>query len=898
MITNSAYFEISILSSVVVAMVVLAMQSPADPPSGDLGLTLRILEIFVTIYLSAEMALEYFSAMTRRRELRWLRSPWTWIEVLVLVVSWGYLLAPESRLIDVCRVLRVLRPIRSLRLFHSVGTIGRCFAENMRSFIDVSILMGFLLFLSSLVGVHMFNGAIQSVCLDSSLTKANITGVGSVSWQGRNITVAPYCPPTLRCAVESSPQPLCTTYASIDANGDFRPVGEDETGFRGFDALAPALLTMFIHMTADEGMNSLPDVLADTTTLPTWAVWTYFALTAVVLSWVCMNLVLAVTLGAFNAANTILLAEHFNAGIAAIRDEMDEYIAGPETDPLIYEHLDHKQRKEIHSIAEDRGLAHYSKFNNKKGIRVLIIEKGPGANKGPEGLPASSLARDASEFVGAVEGLLIEGLNDFAEEQRQEKIEAAKINWDGQAGGKCREAAKLFVTSHMWNETVTTFILLYVILLVVRADGLSFRALNNILIGENVLLGFFFLEIVLRLLGLGIRLFFKSQQNMLDMLILMLTIVGVIATGRTTLQPQLQYDTTYIFFRLLRVSQVLRILYKVESIYKVMRQVMKSWKALLGCIFFMAFSITMAAIVAMHLLGGGLGRIDPDAPRDGDSRELLQELGYPRRNFETFSTAVLACIQVMLSDNWTEVMLWYMENGRVGAWAAAFFPLLYIWVYGVLFNTFVAVLLLNFSTEESDKIPLQRKIFWSHDDADDKPTIGMFIAKETSKNIVDDDTDDDGDSLALQLKSYPSSGFNTLSLFLFAPSNPVRLQCAEMQSSGFLKFITSLSALVACVSLVQQGKEVRKEERILYDSADYIVIGVFAFDALVKSVQGGFVFRSGPTAPFLSDLWNRLNCVVLAAMLVSILITDVDDSMDPYVRLLRGILPMVGLMQI
>ena len=56
-------------------------------------------------------------------------------------------------------------------------------------------------------------------------------------------------------------------------------------------------------------MSDLPNTLNDNTTLHRWIVWAYFAVTAMLLTWVCMNMVLAVTLGAFNDANTILMSE-------------------------------------------------------------------------------------------------------------------------------------------------------------------------------------------------------------------------------------------------------------------------------------------------------------------------------------------------------------------------------------------------------------------------------------------------------------------------------------------------------------------------------------------------------------------------------------------------------------
>lgn len=49
LVTESWYFEITVLASVVLSMVVLSYQSPGFPPGPELNLTLRLLEFFVTV---------------------------------------------------------------------------------------------------------------------------------------------------------------------------------------------------------------------------------------------------------------------------------------------------------------------------------------------------------------------------------------------------------------------------------------------------------------------------------------------------------------------------------------------------------------------------------------------------------------------------------------------------------------------------------------------------------------------------------------------------------------------------------------------------------------------------------------------------------------------------------
>ena len=65
----------------------------------------------------------------------------------------------------------------------------------------------------------------------------------------------------------------------------FRAIGDDESGFRGFDAIGESLLTMFVHMSGDGGMNGLPDTLNDATTLNRWLVWGFFGVCTSLRTW-------------------------------------------------------------------------------------------------------------------------------------------------------------------------------------------------------------------------------------------------------------------------------------------------------------------------------------------------------------------------------------------------------------------------------------------------------------------------------------------------------------------------------------------------------------------------------------------------------------------------------------
>ena len=62
----------------------------------------------------------------------------------------------------------------------------------------------------------------------------------------------------------------------------------------------------------------------------------------------------------------------------------------------------------------------------------------------------------------------------------------------------------------------------------------------------------------------------------------------------------------------------------------------------------------------------------------------------------------------MLGDDWSEVTMDYMVNGAIGEWTWIFMSFSWLALHGILYSLFVAVLLINFSVDEDEKMPIQR----------------------------------------------------------------------------------------------------------------------------------------------------------------------------------------------
>ena len=165
-VTETWYFEGTVIMAVLLSMYVLAMQSPTVPPPPDEVVTLRILEVFVTIFMTMELALEAIVMLSTRRVCRYMQNPWHWVDYVVLVTYWMFLFDPDpdNKFSAVCRALRVVRPMRSLRIFRPVKLIGESLRDDAGVFLDVTMFTLMLILIFSLVGVTMYHGSLQYTC--------------------------------------------------------------------------------------------------------------------------------------------------------------------------------------------------------------------------------------------------------------------------------------------------------------------------------------------------------------------------------------------------------------------------------------------------------------------------------------------------------------------------------------------------------------------------------------------------------------------------------------------------------------------------------------------------------------------------------------------------------------
>ena len=187
-VTSSWYFEATVLMMVCLSMVILALQSPTDPPSDAMRGTLSLLEIFVATHMTIELALELFAHFANGVLKREVRNPWMALALFVCLCNWIAIFQPVgivqripggqgwAKVFSVSRIFRVVRPIRTLRMIRHVEIVTRVIASQMSTLLTVCGLLLFLLLLFSLIGMSSFSGAIHYTCMDAAFVR------GVLSW--------------------------------------------------------------------------------------------------------------------------------------------------------------------------------------------------------------------------------------------------------------------------------------------------------------------------------------------------------------------------------------------------------------------------------------------------------------------------------------------------------------------------------------------------------------------------------------------------------------------------------------------------------------------------------------------------------------------------------------------
>ncbi|KAF7265662.1 hypothetical protein GWI33_020746 [Rhynchophorus ferrugineus] len=214
----------------------------------------------------------------------------------------------------------------------------------------------------------------------------------------------------------------------------------------------------------------------------------------------------------------------------------------------------------------------------------------------------------------------------------------------------------------------------------------------------------FILESIMKLIALGFKMYIKDKWNILDVVIVILSVVGIIIEEMKENEMKIiPINPTIIrVLRVMRIARVLKLLKMAKGIRALLDTVMQALPQVgnLGLLFFLLFFIFAALGVELF------GRLDCKVTH-------CQGLG-EHAHFENFGMAFLTLFRVATGDNWNGIMKDTLYNEECNPdddciknccispiIAPIFFVIFVLMAQFVLVNVVVAVLMKHL--EESHK---------------------------------------------------------------------------------------------------------------------------------------------------------------------------------------------------
>jgi hypothetical protein len=202
---------------------------------------------------------------------------------------------------------------------------------------------------------------------------------------------------------------------------------------------------------------------------------------------------------------------------------------------------------------------------------------------------------------------------------------------------------------------------------------------QNVLDDINLVFTILFtLEVVVKIIGLGIRPFGRDRFNIFDLLIVLVSLMEIFLSDGGGSFSALRAFRLFRIFKLFRVGD-LRVL--IDSIaFTVM--------TIGNYVILLILFVYVYALLGMQFFAGRL-KFD----KETNLPDMVNGVS-PRANFDTLGWSSLTIFQILIGDNWNSIM--YDCIRAVGPVSSLYFITLILFGNIVMLNLFLAILLGNF----------------------------------------------------------------------------------------------------------------------------------------------------------------------------------------------------------
>ncbi|CAH8533892.1 unnamed protein product [Schistosoma rodhaini] len=876
-------FEYMVLSTILANCIVLAMEMHL--PSNDktaLSEKLEQTETYFLIIFCVEALLKIVALGFAFHRKAYLRNIWNIMDFIVVVTGLLAYILPNLNQPAV-RALRVLRPLKLVTGFESLQIVLKSIIRAMAPLLQISLLVLFAIIIFAIIGLEFYSGGFHMTCFDlynpdylpislpnrptlapCSLSNGSATSTGSLP-HGAFV-----CPPNY----------VCKGYWE-----------GPNYGITSFDNIGYAMLTVFQCITMEgwtEIMYSTNDAFGDRFN------YLYFVPLIILGSFFMLNLVLGVLSGEF--AKERERVEKRRAFLKLRRQQ--------QTEKEFSGYMDWIQKAEEVILAEDTTTA---------DERMRIISARRRAAKQRLKQTGKDTSFNDSNFEDSELFAESKSHSSYGDLLRRRK-ERCQGCWRREK--RIRYAIRRMVKSQPFYWVVIILVFLNTVCGAIEHHGQPVWLSTFLYYAEFVFLGLFIIEMLLKVYGLNIRIYFESSFNIFDCVVIIGSLFEIIWGF---FHPDASFGISVL--RALRLLRIFKVTRYWASLRNLVLSLLNSMRSIISLLFLLFLFILIFALLGMQLFGG----------------DFNFDEGRPTQNFDTFVKALLTVFQILTGEDWNTVMYnGIRAQGGVtsgGAIYSVYFVLVMVFGNYTLLNVFLAIAVDNLAnaqelTEaEEEQAKLQEESHLAEETAemrsvtDAKNNVnnnnnngdlknsqtGKFVNNYHKPNIHDTEFDsnaiqntnemnknitgvqkdnfmfrhmtnlnftslesDDTAKLqgSTQIQGKPVLPYS--SMFIFAPTNAIRRFCHFVVN---LRYFDLFIMIVICASSIALAAEdpisEQSKRNTILEHFDYAFTGVFTIELILKVIDLGVVLHPGS---YFRDTWNILDAIVVFFALVAFVV--------------------------
>ena len=404
----------------------------------------------------------------------------------------------------------------------------------------------------------------------------------------------------------------------------------------------------------------------------------------------------------------------------------------------------------------------------------------------------------------------------------------------------------------------------------------------------------FTVELLFKIIGLGVRTYFKDTFNKMDCLIVVMSISEILLT--------IYMDTFQSLreLRSIRVFRIFRILRTLEYVQKIANFIYKSFDSFIYIAFLLMLFNFVYGLLGMDLF----------------TNITVTDSSLRAYSFNDFSSSFMCAFDLLTLDNWSNILI-VGRNSDAGIFQTAIYSISWIFIGNyILMNLFLAVLLDGltneligaemshghqrlsaFSRQKEREKDICKKLDFHTREKENRISISIQnnINNEARMSTYSNDTL--MTQLSQRVNSIPESKPYDLtallackcefSLFLFNRTSRFRIICHRVVFNPIFETVTLMTIMLSSVKMIVDTY-VNGESSGL-SILDSFITGYFVLECFLKVVAKGFVFSEDG---YLRESWNQLDFFVVVSSVVSLIVEQFSVSFLKIIKILRVMRPL------